>query len=192
MSKADQDSNAKERPALMPNFAWKELIVDIRVKRGFKYKYLLAEALEVCDQTISRWLSENPPSPNPESFTKVADYLKISEDDLARKWLSFMNQSYERYQHAPSGIIRESAAAYGEPDLVEQAKVLKRLDLGNVPLEQRPFLHLERREILELAAEVDDFKKRFSSRLKSMLTSFRQLHRSAVDTARQMKSIHGG
>ncbi len=59
-----------------------------------------------------------------------------------------MNQSYERCQHAPSDIIRESAVAYGEPDLVEQAKVLKRLDLGNVPLEQRPFLHLERREIL--------------------------------------------
>ncbi len=187
-SKADQEPKAEQLPALCPNFAWKKLMMQLMVERGFKYKYLLATAVGVCNQTISRWFSDNPPSPSPASFKKVADYLLVSEDDLARKWLSFMNERYPAtYQHPPSDTIRDSVA-YGEPDLVEQAKALKRFDLGKVPLEQRPSLYHQRHEILELAAEIEELKMRSSSRLESMLTSFLHLYQSAVDTARRMTS----
>ncbi len=183
-----------EHPALMQRLAWQKLVKHLMEERGFKHQYAFAHAIGVCAQTMGRWLGKKPSSPEPKSFAKLATYLEISQDELAMMWLSFMNARYAAYQQqpAPASEIREPAAAYDEPDPMMEAKALEGLDLKHAPLEQRPFLHHHRREILELVAEIEDLKRRLSMRLRSMLKSFRDLFQSAADTERKLSRTQGG
>ena len=185
-------SSSKEHPAKMPKLAWQMLIRHLMAENGYRHQYLFADEIDVCHQTMSRWLGEKPPLPGPESFSKVATFFDISEEELAVKWLHFMNERYAAYGQdlGADSEVRERAANDYDRDLLAQAKALDDLDLRTAPLEQRPFLHNQRREILELAAEIEEFKQRFASRLTLMLTSFRQLFQSATDTAR--KTPHRG
>ncbi len=183
-----------EHPALMPRLAWHALVKHLMTERGFKHQYAFAHAIGVCAQTMGRWLGKNPPAPTLKSFAKVAAYLEISQDELAVMWLSFMNARYAAYQQQPvaPSEVREPAAAYDQPDPMIEAKALEGLDLKHAPLEQRPFLHHHRREILELVSEIEDVKRRLSLRLRSMLKSFRDLFQSAADTERKLRRAQGG
>ncbi len=183
-----------DHPALMQRLAWKKLVKHLMEERGFKHQYAFANAIDVCNQTMSRWLGKKPSSPEPKSFEKLAAYLEISLDELAVKWLSFMNARYAPYQQQPAAAseIREPATAYDEPDPLAEAKALEGLDLTHAPLEQRPFLHHHRREILELVSEIEELKRRLALRLRSMLKSFRDLFQSAADTERKLRSTQGG
>ncbi len=183
-----------EHPALMQRLAWQKLVKHLMGERGFKHQYAFAHAIGVCAQTMGRWLGKKPSSPEPKSFAKLATYLEISQDELAMMWLSFMNARYAPYQQQPAAAseVREPAAAYDEPDPMMEAKALEGLDLKHAPLEQRPFLHHHRREILELVSEIEDLKRRLSMRLRSMLKSFRDLFQSAADTERKLSRTQGG
>ncbi len=183
----------KEHPALMPKLAWQQLVKSLMAEHGLKHQYSLAEAIGVCDQTISRWLGKKPALPEPDSFEKVAAFLKVSGEELSQRWFSLMGERFG-YQQQPSAAseVREPAAAYHEPDPLVAAKALEGLDLQNAPPEQRPFLHNHRREILELVAEVEEIQRRLALRLRSMLKSFRDLFQSAADTERRTSSVQGG
>ncbi len=177
----------KKHPALMPKLAWQQLIMELMAEHGFKHKYQLAGAIDVCNQTMSRWLGKKPALPEPDSFIKVATFLKISEAELAARWASFIIRRYGAYPQTQGGAasdIREPAPAYDELELTARVKALEELDLKRMPVEMRPFLHQHRRELLEHVRETEETKKRERSRLKALLDTSRELFDSAADTAR--------
>ena len=184
---------SKKHSALMPKLAWQKLIQKLMAEHGFKHKYRFADAIDVCHQTISRWLGDNPPLPEPKSFMKVAGSLKISERQLAEMWLAVMNEDSTAYSrgHDAGGEVREPTATYDEMWVVADAKAIEDLDLRDVPVEQRPFLHQHRREILELVREIEELKLRLAARLRATLATFRELYGSAVDTTR-LRLPYGG
>lgn len=87
----------KQHPALMAKLAWQELIQHLITEHGFKHQYVFAEAIDVSVQTLSRWLGKKPALPERSSFEKVAACFEMSENDLARMWLSFMSRRYAPY-----------------------------------------------------------------------------------------------
>ena len=178
----------KDHPALMPKLAWQALIKDLMAEHGFRFQNAFAEAIDVCDQTIGRWLGAKPALPEPESFKKVADFLEISEQELSKRWFWFMGEGFGyRQQPAATSEIREPAAVFDEPDPLLQAKALEGLDLKKVPLDQRPFIHLLRRDIVESATELEKNHQQLTFRLRSMIKNLRDLFQSAVDTERKLQ-----
>ncbi len=176
----------KDHPVQMPRLAWQELIQSLMAERGIKHQNAFAEAIKVCDQTIGRWLSDNPSLPKPGSFAKVAAFLEISEEELAKRWYLVMGERFG-YQHQSAGAteVREPTAAYDQPDPLLEAKALDKLDLKLVPQEQRPFIHRLCREAMDLAGEIEDNRQRLILRLRSMLKSIRDVFQSAADTERK-------
>ncbi len=178
----------KEHPALMPKLAWQKLIKDLMAEHGYQFQNAFAAAIDVCDQTIGRWLSEKPSLPDPDSFGKVAAFLKISEAELSKRWFWFMGEPFGyRHQGAATSEIREPAAVFDEPDPLLQAKALEGLELKNVPSAQRLYIHHLRRDILTLATELEENRQRLTLRLRSMIKNLRDLYQGAVDTERKLQ-----
>ena len=185
----------EDHPALMPKLAWRDLIEHVIAEHDFKHKYRFAEAVDVADQTISRWLGKRPPLPDYVSFERVAVGLGISLEELAARWAAFMSQRYAAAYMpgaAADSDVKEPAPGYDESDLLAQAEEIGRYDLNAVPVEQRPSLFDLGREVRELVAEFEEARRRFLSRLRVMLRRFRQVYQGAVDTARRIASIQGG
>ncbi len=184
----DKPQDAVKHPTLLPQLAWQALIKDIMAEHGFKRQNAFAEAIDVCEQTIGRWLSAKPSVPTPASFDKVAAFLEISGDELAKRWFWFMGEPFGyRHQDAEANEIREPAATYGEPDPLLEAKTLDQLDLKDVPMVQRLPAHHLRRDILEYAADLEDTRQRSILRLRSMIKNLRAFFHGAADTERKLQ-----
>jgi transcriptional regulator with XRE-family HTH domain len=192
MAKKKRPRYPKEHPALLPKLAWQELIQHLMATHNIKTQCDFAEKVEVTEQTVSRWLGDRPAIPDPSVFEKVARAFDIPESQLESMWLSFMNR-HDAYPQGPAADseIAESSPAYDAQELIAQAEALEQFSLDVVPLDQRPPLHQLRRHIFDLVSHHDETTKRFNALLRLMISSFRRLFQSAIDTARKMSTAPG-